>query len=822
MNPAFGIGIGTGDAASIAPAWSFALTLPDACQDAAAAQRLTSWAHLAALAPAEAVMKNLGLSLPGEAASLHDCDAWYQATLAGPGEVRLVFEGLATFAEIWLDDVKLASSANMFRPLELTVTLTGHHRLSFVCRSLSRRLSQVEGKRARWRVAMIPEQKLRFVRTSLLGHMPGWCPPVAIVGPWRPVHILPARIPRLRDLKVQTSWADGSAQLRVSFDPAEMKAATVAWICAGQTMNAELRDGRWSLDTRVEGVAPWWPHSHGTPQLYPLEIEIDGSRHSVTQIGFRSVAIDRGADGRDFCFRINGTPVFARGVCWSPPDLVDFPATREVYARELTLARDAGINLIRVCGTTVYEPRIFHDLADELGIMIWQDAMLANFDYPVGDAAFRAELRHETEAFLAQRQGSPSLVVYGGGSEILQQAAMLGLPRERWSNDFIDGELADIVAAWRPDVAYVVNSPSGGELPFVVDQGVGHYYGVGAYRRPLDDARRADVAFAAECLAFANLPSRARLAKRRLDGTTPLERWKALVPRDRGADWDFEDIRHHYMTLLYDVDPQHLKGQDFDRYVAIGQAAAAEVMQAVFTEWRRPGSRTAGGLVLMWKDLAPALGWGVVDHSGEPKSGYYALKRAFAPVQLIVSDEGVNGLRLHVVNETDRPIDVLLTLDCLTEGHRRAASGEQSVTVAARGHYSVAATTLLGAFFDTTYTYRFGPPAHDANVVRLIDKESGVVLQEATHFPMGRGDTRHDLGLRAELHREADGFHLKLTTDRLAQTVVIAADGFLPQDNYFHLAPGRECLVALQSARASLRAPTGSVSALNGTGKVSF
>ncbi|HEV2575334.1 MAG TPA: glycoside hydrolase family 2 protein [Beijerinckiaceae bacterium] len=821
MNPAFGIGIGTGDAERIDPAWSFMLTVPDACAEATAALQQKGWTPLPALAPAQAAMRDLHLSLPEGVASLHDCDAWYAATLVGNGDVRLVFEGLATFADIWLDDVKLASSANMFRPVECALTLNGHHRLAFVCRSLSRRLSQVEGKRARWRVAMIPEQKLRFVRTSLLGHMPGWCPNVAISGPWRPVHILPARIPHLSNLSIQTSLVGDVGRLSVSFDAASVAAETIAWTCAGQSAQAELRDGRWLLDMAIGGIAPWWPHSHGTPQLYPLDIEIDGTSHTVMQIGFRSFEIDRGTDGRDFRFIVNGTPVFARGVCWSPPDIVGFPVAREVYARELTPARDAGINLIRVCGTTVYEPRVFHDLADELGIMIWQDAMLANFDYPVGDAHFRAELRQETEAFLTARQGSPSLVVYGGGSEILQQAAMLGLPPERWSNDFIDGELAEIVAACRPDVAYVLNSPSGGELPFVVDQGVGHYYGVGAYRRPLEDARRADVAFAGECLAFANLPSQARLAKRRLDAATPLEQWKALVPRDRGADWDFEDIRHHYMALLYGADPQHLKAQDFDRYVAMGQAAVAEVMQAVFAEWRRPGSRTAGGLVLMWKDLAPSFGWGVVDHSGEPKSGYYALKRAFAPVQLIVSDEGVNGLHLHVVNETDQPVDILLTLDCVADGQRRVASGEQSVVVPARGRCSVAATTLLGAFFDTTYAYRFGPPAHDANVVRLIDKSSGALLQEAVHFPLGRGDARHDLGLRAEILREAGDVYLKLATDRLAQTVAIEVAGFLPQDNYFHLAPGRDYLVALQSV-ASVSEAKGTVSALNGIGKISF
>ncbi len=97
---------------------------------------------------------------------------------------------------------------------------------------------------------------------------------------------------------------------------------------------------------------------------------------------------------------------------------------------------------------------------------------------------------------------------------------------------------------------YVTSSATGGELPFHVNVGTSHYYGVGAYLRPLDDARRAHVRFAAECLGFANVPRRESIERflRDLEIPTHHPRWKERVPRDRGVGWDFDDVCEHYVA----------------------------------------------------------------------------------------------------------------------------------------------------------------------------------------------------------------------------------------------------------------------------------
>src|SRR5262249_22082874 len=147
------------------------------------------------------------------------------------------------------------------------------------------------------------------------------------------------------------------------------------------------------------------------------------------------------------------------------------------------------------------------------------------------------------------------------------------------------------------DVPYVPNSPYGGAMPFLPNAGVTHYYGVGAYCRPLEDARRADVRFSAESLAFAHVPQQ-KVVHRRLPVPavhSPL--WKERTPRDRGASWDFDDIRDHYLEVLYGINPARLRREEPERYLDLSRAVSGEVIEATFAEWRRKGSGCNGALV---------------------------------------------------------------------------------------------------------------------------------------------------------------------------------------------------------------------------------
>ena len=463
-------------------------------------------------------------------------------------------------------------------------------------------------------------------------------------------------------------------------------------------------DGDGLLRGRVEipEVRRWWPHTHGQPTLYPVTAEAGGQTFALGKVGFRTIAVDSDSDGQGFGLRVNDVPVFCRGACWTAADIVALPSSRDACEPLLRLACDAGMNMIRVGGTMGYQGDAFHALCDELGLLVWQDFAFSNFDYPAGDDAFRASVEAEARQFLARTQGSPSLAVLCGASEVAQQAAMLGMPAALWSNALFDEVLPAACAALRPDVPYVPHSPWGGAMPFQADVGISHYYGVSAHRRPIEEARRAAVRFSAESLGFANVP----------DGPVALEpdapavvhpNFTERFAHDVGASWAFEGIRNHYTEALYGVDVAALRRDDPERFLNLARATSAEVMEATYAEWRREGSVTRGALVWFLRDLFPGAGWGVIDCAGAPKAAYHGLKRAFRPCGLVLTDENLNGLKVSLFNEAAIERPVTLTLACLRDGATPVMHAAIDLVLAPRSTIGLAATTLWGGFFDTTY-----------------------------------------------------------------------------------------------------------------------
>jgi beta-mannosidase len=728
---------------------------------------------------------------PGTPLDVDGRDWWYRARMDAPAaaadeELVLLLDGIATAAEVFVDGDRVVQSDSMWEAHAIDVSDRpgGVGEIAIRVLALEPLLRGRRRPRARWR-PRVADGGLRFQRTSLMGRAPGFAPGPPPAGPWRAVRLERRRGVVVDRLRVRPRLEGDAGVLDVRVDMRDTSRAPVAPAevvldgPSGRFAAALAPDGTATL--RAPAVARWWPHTHGEPVLHTLTVRAAGEEVTRRRVGFRALDWRPRPEEDGLALTINGVDVFARGAVWTTADPVSLGSSPELLRPVLEAARDAGLNMIRLAGIGLYESAAFHDLCDELGLLVWQDFMFANFDYPVADAGFRATVEREAAQVLDTVAGRPSLAVLCGNSEVEQQVAMLGLDPGLARGELFDELLPAAARAAGTDVPYLPSAPCGGDLPISTDRGVANYFGVGGYRRPLDDARRAGVRFASECLAFANVGEQAGVEGR----------WKAGVARDVGSGWDFDDVRDHYLRLLYSVDPIELRATDPVRYLELSRSVSGEVMAEVFGEWRRTGSPCAGGIVLWLRDLQAGAGWGVLDHHGRPKVAYHHLRRALAPVALWSVDEGLGGIRLHVANDGPAALRARLRVALYRGGEQLVEEANREIEVPPHGAVEHGAEELIGRFVDVSYAYRFGPPGHDAVVATL--HRGDTLLAQTVRFPTGRPaqpEPAARIGLEAVAAPAADGSTaVTLRTRRLAWGVRLRSSGWTADDDAIFVEP---------------------------------
>jgi beta-mannosidase len=245
-------------------------------------------------------------------------------------------------------------------------------------------------------------------------------------------------------------------------------------------------------------------------------------------------------------------------------------------------------------------------------------------------------------------------------------------------------------------------------------------------------------------------------------------------------------------------------------------------MAETFGEWRRARSPTSGALVLWLRDLVPGPGWGVLDHTGEPKVAWHHLRRALASVAVWTTDEGLGGVDVHVAN--DRPERLAAQFRVALYRDFEHLVDEAIAPLELLGHETVTRNVedLLGRFVDASWAYRFGPPGHHAIVASL--ESAGALLSQAVRFPVGRPSQPEPaarLGLEATSTPRPDGSVAAVVgTKRLAYCVRVQAHGFLPSEDAFCVEPDHPRTVLLRPREEGIAFAGAYLTALNLEGQV--
>ena len=639
---------------------------------------------------------------------------------------RLRLDGIDTVADVLVDGRPVAHHQNMFRPLEVDVSdlAAGDHELlvrlsppmlgRMPTASATDLVEHMRGTIMSYAPGLSDEDAGVFAealispvlqRASGVRKMQcawGWdfgprVPSVGLHGAVTlvdldPVELISSHV-RTDALHIDEASSATTAELTITVEVEVVEPG--AHEVSGTVLLAGIEVERFTraLDPTASGVVtlevpvvlddaqPWWPHDMGTPVLYDLDVEVraqgTGPRRHRSRFGVRTIGIDRSEDrehgGRLFRFVVNGAPLFARGASWVPSTLLVASADDAHVRRLLGRAREANMNMVRVWGGGIYESDAFYAACDELGLLVWQDFMFACVAYDSDDPAFAAEVAAEVEHQVRRLRTHPSLALWCGGNEVHAFHAMAfgDTSPGNWGYGFFHELMPDLVARWDPTTPYWPGSPwsdlDGSSSVNSALAGDRHTWEVWHglswdgpsrtfdspgrsrhYSRYADDEAR----FVSEFGVQAS-PSVQTLATWLGEDDLRLGS-PAFVHRIQDHPTDKHDAVLEIVTGL----PRTL-----DEYVDFTMASQAIALKFGIEHYRRREPQCSGTLIWQLNDVWPGISWSVLDFEARGKAGYYAAKRAFAPVVASFVASG-DVLEAWISNSTatSRDIDAEVTI----------------------------------------------------------------------------------------------------------------------------------------------------------------
>lgn len=611
------------------------------------------------------------------------CHLWYYREFdiekKEDGVIR--FEGLDTYADIYLNGKLIGKSENMMLPCKIALGADAFengknemvvHFTPVTVRSREKRLPAMCN-------TLFYNYQALYTRKPM--HMYGWdiMPRLLDGGIYKDVYIEEKpKSDRIEELFVYTLWTEpenNRAKIRVYFaldvsgDFVSDYHVTVEGKCGDSTFFDEC-DPYGAEYNRlafiIENCKLWWQKNGGEQNLYDVSLKLYKNGELLdekkTRIGIRTVELvrtDTYEDGNgDFCFKVNGRRVFIMGTNWVPLDAFHENDGKRLE-KALALLDDVGVNAVRMWGGNLYESDEFFDRCDQLGILVWQDFAMACAVYPRDDDFIKA-LEPEIIYTVKRLRNHPSLALWAGDNECDQTyQSWGGVIRDPNENTITRKLIPGILQAHDFTRPYLPSSPFISELSFSSGKPSPeqHLWGPRDYYKG-DFYKKAECFFASE-IGYHGCPSPQSLRKfigedflyPITDGNgEPNVHWLAHATESRSDG----EIPYKYriglmikqVKLLFGELPDNIS--DFARMSQISQAEAFKY----FIESFRINKKKRTGII--WWNLLdgwPQASDAVVDYYFCEKLAYKFIKRVQQPVCLILDGDDDGEITLYGVND---------------------------------------------------------------------------------------------------------------------------------------------------------------------------
>ena len=605
-----------------------------------------------------------------------EVDWIYSREFAVPAEflekkqIVLWCEGLDTLAVIKINSREIAWTDNMFRTYEFDVKQALRKGTNAIEIRFDSTIPYIRKRQAEHPIPLRSGPHTisggNLVRKEQCNYGWDWGPCLLTCGIWRSITLIAYDTARLGEvsvrqkhrksgevtLDIQASLEDSNTSKKVTAEVSLSRGAKK--VTSG---NARFRNGKAGIRLVIEKPELWWPNGMGKQPLYDVEVHLlddRGNRLDTWQkrIGLRTLRLQRKKDRWGECFRfaVNGIPFFAKGANWIPADTFAPNLTVQNYTQLIRDTAEANMNMLRVWGGGIYEPDLFYNLCDEMGICVWQDFMFACAAYPTFDTAFMDNVRAEVGDNVRRLRHHPCIALWCGNNEIEQGWVGEGWEGRHMSwedySKLFDEMIPSVINELDPDRDYwpcSPHTPYGDRSDFNdIRWGDAHLWNVWHGKQPFEWYRTAMHRFASE-FGFQSFPQ-----PRTIYGYTEPQ------------DWNITSyvMEHHQRSgignttvLTYMLDWFRLPSS-FKNTVWTSQILQGLAMKYAIEHWRRNMPRTMGTLYWQLNDCWPVASWSSIDYRHRWKALHYMAKRFFSPLLISGVEDAEKGtVAIHVTSD---------------------------------------------------------------------------------------------------------------------------------------------------------------------------
>lgn len=546
----------------------------------------------------------------------------------------------------------------------------------------------------------------------------------------------------------------------------------------------QLTVNNWTKDSvlRIDEPELWWPRSHGVQSLYKVEVALFDKgilKDKVEKkIGFREIKMSS-----PFDFNINGKPVKLWGANLAPTQRITNCWDSKIGNTLLDMVENANMNMLRVWGEGVPYPDELYDEADRRGILLWQEFYMSYGMHP-DDAHYREMCSKEAEYVIKRLKHRACIFMWCGGNESTM-GAEYDFPGEKCIGEEIYLEdYKRVCEELDPDRYYHENSPFGGSFandPRVGDtHGYTHIWFVPGAEYPVLLSENTRVSTPAlkslrrylgdECLWPEDYSGAVRN-----QGESPMPlSWLERAP---GGVWQ----RTKNTEKFYDADNAE------DLIYRMGSAHSLHLRETVEMSRRgRPADDNSGARIckghIVWKlnEPYPAFYSSMIDYYLEPNMSYYALRRAYEPVML--SFDIGNDINLWLINDSMDTIGGKVICSLFNPRSNEVIKEiSKDVDILPDESKVIFRLDDFGQFKREYFLY-----------ARLEDRNGNIIARTNDFVDHERYLYFPDAKLELQLENDT----LIVTADRFARCIELSGDskgdefGWFFQDNYFDLLPG--------------------------------